>query len=216
MGSYTSSFTGFYKEQYNSLRNLLDDPVGSYVGFMKAEGWQYYVPGLGLYKGAKNAGGILKGNVDTTVSLYSTLGTGDPNEIAGWWGNYHAQAIEVLAIMAVTKGAIKTKGTSKTGTNIVGSKHNTIKPTQEFVNQERVTYYADKLKAGAVVEPIKVVEVPGKGQYIVEGHHRYVASQQTGIPVKVQVVKGQGPIGMSDWSQVQWKKYINEEQFWGD
>ena len=105
---------------------------------------------------------------------------------------------------------------AKSTTNIVGSNHNTIKPTQEFVNQERVNFYAEKLKAGEAVEPIKVVNVPGKGQYIIEGHHRYVASQQTGIPVKIQVVEGQGPIGMDDWSQVQWKPYINEEQFWGD
>lgn len=79
-----------------------------------------------------------------------------------------------------------------------------------------MNFYADKLKAGEAVEPIKVVNVSGKGQYIVEGHHRYVASQQTGIQIKVQVVEGQGPIGMNDWSQVQWKQYINEDQFWGD
>lgn len=59
-------------------------------------------------------------------------------------------------------------------------------------------------------------EGAGKGKDIINGTHRYVASQQTGIPVEIQVTQGSGPIGLSDWSEVRWKEYINEDQFWGD
>jgi RHS repeat-associated protein len=107
------------------------------------------------------------------------------------------------------------KGAGK-GKDIVGSTFNDIKPTQDMVNPEKVAEYVNKLKSGEYVEPIEVVETPGKGKYIVEGHHRYVASQQTGIPVEIKIRQGNGPTGLPDWSEVQWKQYINEDQFWGD
>ena len=51
------------------------------------------------------------------------------------------------------------------------------------------------------------MNVPGKGKYIVEGHHRYVASQQTGIPVKIVEVEGAGPVGMPNWSETEWLEW---------
>nr|WP_243182915.1 RHS repeat-associated core domain-containing protein [Anaerosolibacter carboniphilus] len=107
-------------------------------------------------------------------------------------------------------------GTTGKGRDIVGSTFNDIKPTQDIVNPEKVLEYANKLKTGQYIEPIEVVEIPGKGRYIVEGHHRYAASQQTGIPVEIKVRQGNGPTGLPDWSEVRWKNYINEDQFWGD
>lgn len=76
--------------------------------------------------------------------------------------------------------------------------------------------YVLKLQVGKNIDPIEVVDIPNKGKYIVEGHHRYVASQQTGIPIKINIKQANGPRGLPDWSKVQWKKYINEDQFWGD
>jgi len=99
---------------------------------------------------------------------------------------------------------------------IVGSKYDKIRPTQNIVNPKKVEEYAKRLRAGEKIPPVQVIEVPGKGQYIINGHHRYVASLQTGIPVEIKVVQDQGPIGMPDWGGVQWKDYINEDQFWGD
>lgn len=83
-----------------------------------------------------------------------------------------------------------------------------------MVNPEKVAEYAEKLKAGQYVEPIEIYEVPGKGYYISECHHRYVASQQTGIEVDVIIRQGGGPTGLPDWSDVEWKEFINEDQFW--
>jgi RHS repeat-associated protein len=96
------------------------------------------------------------------------------------------------------------KGMNGNGRNIVGTDFNEIKPTQTEINPQKVQSYADKLKAGENVKPIEVVNVKGKGKYIVEGHHRYVTSQQTGIPVEVIETQGNGPIGMPDWSLTEW------------
>ena len=99
---------------------------------------------------------------------------------------------------------------------IVGTDFNEIRPTQDIVNRAKVDEYIQRLKAGEKLEPIEVVDVPGKGKYIVEGHHRFVASQESGIPVDIKVTTGNGPTGMKDWSMVEWKEYISEDQFWGD
>ena len=99
---------------------------------------------------------------------------------------------------------------------IVATDFNEIRPTQDIVNRAKVDEYIQRLKAGEKLEPIEVVDVPGKGKYIVEGHHRFVASQESGIPVDIKVTTGNGPTGMKDWSMVEWKEYISEDQFWGD
>ncbi|WP_159519050.1 ParB N-terminal domain-containing protein [Erysipelothrix urinaevulpis] len=84
------------------------------------------------------------------------------------------------------------------------------------MNPDKVNEYANKLMDGEKLPPIEVYEVDGKGLFISEGHHRYVASQQTGIPVDIRVLPGGGPVGLPNWLEVQWKNYISEGQFWGD
>lgn len=98
-------------------------------------------------------------------------------------------------------------GANGKGKNIVGTDFNEIKPTQTEINPQKVQSYADKLQAGENVKPIEVVNVNGKGKYIIEGHHRYVASQQTGIPVEVIETQGDGPIGMPNWSLTEWLEW---------
>jgi hypothetical protein len=105
-------------------------------------------------------------------------------------------------------------GSGSAASNIVGTNHNAIKPTQDVLNPQRVAEYAGQLESGTILPPVEVVNIPGRGMYILDGHHRYAASQLTGIPVEINVVEGVGPIGMSDWSNVQWKDYISEAQFW--
>ncbi|CUU50367.1 ParB N-terminal domain-containing protein [Clostridium beijerinckii] len=99
---------------------------------------------------------------------------------------------------------------------IVGTDFNDIRPTQDVVNREKVDEYIQRLRAGEILEPAEVVDIPGKGKYLVEGHHRFVASQESGIPIDIKVKIGNGPVGMPDWSYVEWKEYISEEQFLGD
>jgi hypothetical protein len=102
------------------------------------------------------------------------------------------------------------------GRSIVGTDFSEIKPTQTVVNRAKVDEYKQKLLNGEKVDPIVVYDVQGKGRFIEEGHHRFIASQETGIPVGVTVKNGSGPAGLSNWSEVEWKKYISEDQFWGD
>ena len=104
----------------------------------------------------------------------------------------------------------------KITSEIVGTNYNKVRPTQEFVNPQKIEDYSNRLKAGEKLSPVEVINIPGKGMYIVEGHHRYVASQRTGIPIEIIVVESQGPIGLPDWSEVHWKEYIDEDQFWGE
>lgn len=106
------------------------------------------------------------------------------------------------------------EGASQSGRDIVGSTFDDIKPTQEMVNPEKVAEYAQKLQNGEYVPPIEIYEVQGKGFFIEEGHHRFIASQQTGIPVETIIREGGGPSGLPDWSEVIWKEFINESQFW--
>ena len=90
------------------------------------------------------------------------------------------------------------------GQEIVGTEFSEIKPTQIEINSERVQYYIQKLKMGDKLDPIIVVNVDGKGKFLIEGHHRYVASKRLGVKIDIIEVKGGGPIGMKNWGQVEW------------
>ncbi|MDM5154741.1 hypothetical protein QUF88_13165 [Bacillus sp. DX1.1] len=105
------------------------------------------------------------------------------------------------------------KGAANAGEKIVGTEHSIIKPTQEIVNRERVDFYKEKLLNDEKIEPVEVYKIEGKGQYLQEGHHRYVASVETGIPVEIKELPHSGSAGMPNWKYVEWKEYINEKQF---
>lgn len=97
------------------------------------------------------------------------------------------------------------------GKNIVGTAFSEIKPTQEFVNVERVSYYVDELMAGRPLPAIDVYKVAGKeGWYIEEGHHRLIASKITNKPVQINYKTTSGPTGMNDWKEVIWKEFSAE------
>ena len=99
--------------------------------------------------------------------------------------------------------------------DIVGTDFSEVRPTQNVINPQKVDEYARQLLSGEELLPIKVVEIPGRGKYILNGHHRYVASKQTGIPIEIRTISGEGPIGMPDWRDVELREYVNEDQFWG-
>jgi hypothetical protein len=50
----------------------------------------------------------------------------------------------------------------KAGADVVGTKYNDIKPTQDFVNPQKVADYAKQLQAGKNCRPSKSLKFPEK------------------------------------------------------
>ena len=59
-----------------------------------------------------------------------------------------------------------------------------------------------RLRAGEKVSPIEVQHMPDGTEVILDGHHRYVASQITGVPVEKAYSKSIWDVGETDWSGV--------------
>lgn len=83
------------------------------------------------------------------------------------------------------------------------------RPTQLEVHPEIVKDYAARLQAGEKLSAVHAVELPDGRQFLIDGHHRYVASQQAGIPVDMVVQKGAGPVGF-DWKNVIYNMFTPE------
>ena len=66
---------------------------------------------------------------------------------------------------------------------------------------DKVDEYTIKLQKDEKLPQIEVYEVPGRGTYIMDGNHRYVASHITGKSVDILYVKG-GPIVLPNWLDV--------------
>ena len=175
------------------------------TGAIGATGASMAITGVGVYGASglmamgQNAveTGVTKGYdkinpVDLTIS--GAIGAG-----TAFTGDVVSSTVSKVASKVVAK-AVSSSG----GKNIVGSAYNEIKPTQSEINKEIVEQYANKLKAGQSIKPVDVLDVSGKGRYILDGHHRYVASQLTGIPVPLRLVQGEGPIGYPDWSYTEY------------
>ncbi len=88
------------------------------------------------------------------------------------------------------------------GNDIVGTKHNLLKPTQDYVSKDKVAEYIGRISTGEKLKPINVANTT-KGKFILDGHHRYVASQMTGTKIDIIIQEG-GPIGFADWTFVNW------------
>jgi RHS repeat-associated protein len=138
---------------------------------------------------------IAEGNRETVCGV---LGGGN---CSGRGGDAYRAAGTVFYFLSLGRGG------ARVGVDIVGKAgHRGLRPTQLAVDRTIVEKYAAQLRAGAKVAPIHAVEVPGGQRYITEGHHRYVASVQTGIPVEVVVTQGGGPVGF-DWAHVVYEAF---------
>ena len=107
-----------------------------------------------------------------------------------------------ISVLALANGA-----TSPRSSTIVGSDHNSLRPTQESVDPGRVRQYMDKLQNGETIKPIEAVRT-SNGDYIIDGHHRYVAGQRLGQDVPVNYTPAGGPVGMPNWHEVKWEFFI--------
>jgi hypothetical protein len=62
--------------------------------------------------------------------------------------------------------------------------------------------YAARLRAGEKLPPIGVQRMPDGTEVILDGHHRYVASQITRMSVDKIYSTSVWPVGEADWSDV--------------
>lgn len=105
-------------------------------------------------------------------------------------------------------GVRSTARAGETGIDIVGRPgHAGLRPTQLEIHPEIVEAYVAKLRSGQPVAPIEAIRLPDGRVFIIEGHHRYVASQRTGIDVKVFTMDGHGPVGF-DWEEVVYLRFV--------
>jgi hypothetical protein len=143
---------------------------------------------------ANGAGGVLDGiTAGHERTITGGLGIGD--RVNRCSGEYLGGQIAGAA----TLGAILDGASTPVGEDIVGTAHDVLRPTQDSVEQAQVEEYMAQLQGGESVPPIDA----SSDGYILDGHHRYVASQRTGIPVDVRVSgSAGGPIGLPDWSTV--------------
>ncbi len=86
------------------------------------------------------------------------------------------------------------------GQNIVGTSHQDVRPTQDWLDKQQVEAYKNQIKNGEPVKPITAYEVNGK-TYIEDGHHRYVAYKELGKTPVVNIHGRGGPIGYPDWTK---------------
>jgi hypothetical protein len=99
-----------------------------------------------------------------------------------------------------TPSSLKTdaaEGAAEEGANIIGTSHDLLKPTQDWIDPAKVDENAQQLRNGEQVDPIEV-----QYGYILDRHHRWVASQLAGIPAPIRELPGFGPIGLPDWTDV--------------
>lgn len=82
-------------------------------------------------------------------------------------------------------------------------------PTQLSVDPAVVSKYEDQLRNGEKVAPIEVSVLSDGREFIAEGHHRFVASQLTGIPVGQRTFNTGGPVGFN-WSDVSYEDLSHE------
>jgi len=132
-------------------------------------------------------------NVVGSAAISGALAANRPP--AGWTrGTQQQQGREAHHVITRTVPA---------GRQIVGTNFNEIMPTQDWINMSVVNQYANRLRSGERLPAIHIHNVPGRGAYIHDGHHRFAASQLTGIPVDVHITTGPGPTGFPNWSFVE-------------
>lgn len=114
------------------------------------------------------------------------------------------EAVGVVGAVRIRGLGVATKtGTAVTkGEEIVGTTHNAVRPTQDWINLDQVDAYAKALQAGEQIEPIEIQRLPDGREFLLDGHHRYAASMRTGLMVPRIYYEGEGPRGFPDWTHV--------------
>ena len=100
---------------------------------------------------------------------------------------------------------------TKPGKDIVGTEHSAMRPTQDSIHPDRVVYYEQLIDQGVELKPIQVTTNSDGGISILDGHHRYVASQRKGVPIRTYEESPNGPRGMDNWKDIVYEKFEIDE-----
>lgn len=113
-----------------------------------------------------------------------------------------AMALPILKPLKALKAADNISDAAKTseaGSDIVGTSHNALRPSQDWMDKEVVADYTARIRAGEKLPAIDVQRMEDGTEVILDGHHRYVASQITGVPVEKVYSRSVWPVGEPDW-----------------
>ena len=200
--SAVNGFCNFFVGQYNTVVNtassLIKDPVGTVQDFYNGKINEFVDADAGtkvliIAKMAFPIANVYVGLYDSIKSGIQTIMTGDVNAMAYRAGYNTAGATESVAIMGISYGGSKL---------FQSYQLNKFKPTQDWIDMNKVNNYANQMKSGTSFPSIDTVNVPGRGIYIIDGHHRYLASVMSGVPIGVRTTIGPGPVGFPNWGYV--------------
>ncbi|MFH1682986.1 MAG: MopE-related protein [Candidatus Woesearchaeota archaeon] len=97
------------------------------------------------------------------------------------------------------------------GEDIIGTKHFSVKPSQNAVDPEVIESYFQKLIKGEKIdEPIDIIIVEGKGRFIDDGHHRYIAYKKAGYKYHEMLINEDYDYsfrGYNNWEHVSYSDF---------
>lgn len=137
--------------------------------------------------------------------------------VEGWENLSDEQKGEIVGytLEKSLEAYIAVKGITKvmSGKNVMSdfgkNKLNDYYPTQDKVNPVIIEEYYNKIKIGDKLEPIDVATAEDGVTYILEGHHRYLASKKAGVDIEINKLEIGSPIGTT-WDKVTYEKFIPE------
>ncbi|PFG43376.1 RHS repeat-associated protein [Isoptericola jiangsuensis] len=131
-------------------------------------------------------------HVVSTATTLDTHPTRGPPAIA-------SDAILVHNCPTRNTGANAAAAISDAGSDIVGTAHNALRPSQDWIEKDVVDNYVLRLRAGDKLPSIEVERMKDGTEVILDGHHRYVASRISGIPVEKSYVQYGFDVGEPNW-----------------
>lgn len=91
---------------------------------------------------------------------------------------------------------------------IIGTNYDEIRPSQDWINREKVEEYKEIILSGKDTDPIDVYTYNGN-KYIEDGHHRFVAYKELDVKPNIYEHSFGGPQGLKSWKHVEEvEKYI--------
>lgn len=100
---------------------------------------------------------------------------------------------------STARGASSAGGATNAGTDIVGTSHNALRPSQDWIDKSAVDSYVSRIRGGEKLPAIDVERMADGAEVILDGHHRYVASQIAGVSIEKNYVSYGFDVGLPNW-----------------